>query len=187
MKGTIYGIATLLLVLGFSGCGDSSSDTPKAGDASQRVIDSGNWDGGFGETYYEKPYNCKGNLFYYKLSCSHSGLNGGMFYIYEDGSTKIIRTDGRNESCYLQNIFEEKESFDTSDINATIYSSNSLSDTTWYDTSTKIYYDTEGYAYNGQMIGIVNNAFEALIQDNSAGGTQTIRLYSKFIEVELSK
>jgi len=175
----------LALSLGFSACGGGGGSS-NGGTNGPSVVDRGTWTSGFDLNILNKPYNCKSleSGFYYNLSCTRSKYSG-KFYIFDNGSAEVIKNDGEIEDCFVQKEFIElkiNDTNDTNDINGTNYSS-SLGNNTWYDTSTKIYYDTDYYGESkGKMIGIVNNGFEALIQDTNAGGVSTVRLYRQYIQ-----
>ena len=176
-------LATSTLCIGLIGCGGSSSSGGGSDGSSPELLDSGFWGSAFTDQTYEKPYNAKGSIGLYELSCRHNGVKDGSFYIYTDRSAYVKRSDGSTESCAVLKVFTIEIPTDTNDINATKYSDNSTSKTTWYDTNSTIYYDTDRFQYDGQMIGITNNAFEAIIRDS--GGTQTVRLYRSYKEMPI--
>jgi len=174
------------LALIFTACGDEGSGDGTNVDT-RKVIDSGVWQSALNSSTLGRPYNSESILYFYNLSCSHSGYYQGTFTIYDDWSAKVQRTDGSIENCLTLNIFDKLTSSDRNDINATKWnsgvSSSDLYGTTWYDATTKLYYDTESYSANShKMIAIVSFANEALIQDS--GGTQTIRFNKEYIELE---
>lgn len=171
----------IILSIGFIGCGGGGGGDSSA-PVSPKLFDSGFWGSAFTDDTYEKPYNARGSIGLYKLSCQHNGIKNGTFYIYEDRSAYVEKSDGSTETCSVLKVFTIEIPTDTNDINATKYSDNS-SKTTWYDTNSTIYYDTDRFQYDGQMIGITNNAFEAIIRDS--GGTQTVQLYRAYKELPI--
>jgi len=171
-----------------------STPTNNTNNEAVTVVDLGFWGSAFSsEIDSKKPYNAVSQDFniYYKLSCQHNGTSNGNFYIFSDKSAKVIRDNGITESCSVLKVFQVtpySNINDTNDINATFYSSgiswfgSGYDGATWYDTNTKLYYDTDSFSDDGQMIGITNNGFQAIILDNSEN-TQKIRLYSKYQEI----